>query len=129
MKPIRNKADVGGLILLAVIALAGASLALAGREVGLYILLLMAGMGLGQALVHLAMRSRLARKRVALLALVGAVALLLVPLFGLWLGVGWLVYPSIASGSPYSGFFYGLAMGAGQVAFNTLMGFGPWADD
>ena len=130
MKLVRNKADVWGLILLAVIALGGAALALAGREEGLYILLLMGGVGLGWALVHLAVRRwGVRKKRVALLAMVGVVALLLAPLAGLFLGVGWLVYPSLASGSPYSGFFFGLAVGAGQVAFNTLMGIDPPAGD
>ena len=93
MKLIRNKPDVvGGLILLALIAIAGTALALAGREVGLYILLLMAGAVIGKTLVHLAMRRWGARKRVALLALAGAVvALILVPLVGLWLGVNLLL--------------------------------------
>lgn len=126
MKLIRNKADVGGLILLALIAIVGTALALAGHKGGLHILLLMGGVGLGWATVHLAMRRwRARRKRVALLALVGVVALLLAPLVGLFLGVGWLVYPSLASGSPYSGFFFGLATGAGQPAFGVLMGLEP----
>lgn len=54
--------------------------------------------------------------------------MLLVPLISPWLDVGWLLYPSLASGSPYSGFFFGLAMGVGQLAFGTLLGFGPRAD-
>ena len=130
MKLIRNKADVVHLILLAVIVLAAAALALAGREVGLYILLLMAGVGLGHGLVYLVMRRWGAKKRVAVLALVSSVALmLLVPLVGLWLGVSWPLYPSFASGSPYSGFFFGLAIDIGQSAFGTLLGFGLRAGD
>ena len=130
MKLIRNKAAIVHLILLAVVVLAAAALALVGREVGLYILLLVPGAGLGMALVHLVMRRWGARKRVAALALVGSVALLvLVPLVGLFLGVGWLVYPSLGSGSPYSGFFFGLAMGAAQPTFGVLMGFDPPARD
>ena len=130
MKLVRNKADVWGLVLLALLAIAGAALALAGHKGGLHILLLMGGVGFGWTLVHLAMRRwRARRKRVALLALVGVVALLLAPLVGLFLGVGWLVYPSLGSGSPYSGFFFGLATGAGQVAFGALMGFDLRADD
>ena len=126
---MRNRADVGGLILLAVIAIAGAALALAGHEVGLFILLTMAGIGLGMALVYFPTRSRRARRPVALLALFGILAFFLVPFVGLWLGAEWLVYPSMVSGSPSGGFLFGLVIGAGQVAFGRLMGRGPWAGD
>lgn len=130
MKLIKNKADAGGLILLAVIVLAAVALALAGRGVGLFILSLIPGLGLGHGLVYFPMRRWGAQRLVATLALVAVVApVLLAPLIGLWLGDGWLLYPSLASESPISGFFFGLAMGAGQAAFATLMGFPPRAGD
>lgn len=130
MRLISNKADVAGGVFLAAIVLGGAALALAGHEGGLWILLVTAGVGHGWALVHLAVRRWGGRsKRVALLASVGVVALLLAPLVGPSLGVGWIVYPSLGSGSPYSGFFFGLAMGAGQVAFGVLTGFDPRAGE
>ena len=112
---------------MAIIATAGAVLALAGHEVGLFILLTMAGIGLGMALVHFPTRPRRARKPVALLTLFGILAFFLVPFVGLWLGVGWLVYPSMVSGTPSGGFLFGLLIGAGQVAFGRLVGRGPWA--
>ena len=57
MKLIRNKSDVvGGLILLSLIAIAGTALAIAGREVGLYILLLMAGAVIVKTLVRFVIR-------------------------------------------------------------------------
>ena len=127
MRIVRNRADVGGLILLAIIAIAGAILTLAGHEVGLFILLAMAGIGFGTALVYFPTRSRRAQKPVAGLALFGVLVFLLIPFVGLWLGVGWLVYPSMASGSPSGGFLFGLAVGAGQVALGRLIGRGPWA--
>lgn len=130
MRLIRNKADVGGLILLAVITLAAAGLALTGREVGLYLLLIIPGIGLGLGLAYLTMRRWGANKRVAL-ALIGAtlLVLFLLPLVGLWLGVEWLVFPWIGFSSPLSGFFFGMAMGIGQWAFSTLMGFYPPVND
>lgn len=125
---MRNRAEAWGLALLATIATAGAVLALAGHGAGPFVLLTMAGVGLGTTLVHLSTRPPRARRPAAVLALLVILAFLLAPFVGLWLGVGWLVYPSMFSGAPSGIFLYGLAIGAGQAAFARLVGRGPRED-
>ena len=129
MKLIRNKADVGGLILLAVIALAGVALALAGYEAGLFVLSIMGGIALGMALVHFATRPRHTRKPVALVLLLSVPALFLVTIVGLIYGVEWLVLAPNSFQSPSGALFFGIMCGGLQVAFGRLMGLGPWAGD
>lgn len=126
MRLIRNKADVTGAILLAVLGIASAALALAGLEVGLFVLILLAGMALGTALVYFATKPRRARKPVALLLLLGIFAL---PVAALTLRAEWLVFAPSISEMPFGPSFFGLIIGAAQVAFGRFIGRGAWAGD
>ena len=118
MKLIRNKADVGYLILLTVVVLAGAALALSGREEGLFILLLILGVALGFSVAYVATKPRRTRVPVALLLLAGAFS---IPAVGIVTGIGW-IFPGTVSGSPYSALPYGLFMGVLQATFFRLFG-------
>lgn len=115
---ISNKANA---ILLALLALASVALALAGFEVGLFVLLMLAGMALGTALVYFATKPRRARKPVALLLLLGILAL---PIATLTLDVEWLAFVPSVSDLPSGPFFFGLIVGVVQVVFGRLMGRG-----
>ena len=129
MRPIRSKADVAGVILLAVVRIASAALALAGFEAGLFVLSIMGGIALGVALVHLATRPRRTRKPVALILLLSIPALFLVTIAGFIHGVERLVLAPNSFQSPSGAFFFGIICGGLQVAFGRLMGLGPWAGD
>lgn len=126
MRLIRNRADVAGATLLAVLGIASAALALLGFEVGLVVLLLLVGTAIGMALVHFATKPRRARKPVALLLLLGIFAL---PVAALTLQAEWLVLALRISEVPFGPFFFGLIIGAVQVAFGRLIGRGAWAGD
>ena len=121
-----NKANA---ILLAVLVLASVVLALAGFEVGLFVLLMVAGMALGTTLVYFATNSHRTRKPVALLVLSGVLALFLVSIVGLASGVEWLAFAPSISELPSGPLFFGLVIGVVQVAFGRLMGRGAWAGD
>ncbi|MDP9439876.1 MAG: hypothetical protein M3P49_14235 [Actinomycetota bacterium] len=121
-----NKANA---ILLAVLVLASVVLALAGFEVGLFVLLMVAGGALGTTLVYFATRSHRTRKPVALLVLSGVLALFLVSIFGLASGREWLaIAPSIHE-LPSGPLFFGLIIGVMQTALGRLVGRGAWAGD
>ncbi len=120
MKLIRNRADVWGLILLAVLALGGVILALVGYEGGPVLLSIMAGIILGIALVLLATRPRRIRKPVTLVLLLSVPVLFLVSVAGVIHGVRWPVLVPSASG---------LIVGGIQSALGRLLGIGPWAGD
>ena len=123
---ISNEANA---VLLALLVLASLALALAGFEVGLFVLLMLAGMALGTALVYFATKPRRARKPVALLALFGILALFFVSIAGLAFGAEWLAFVPSVSDLPSGPFFFGLIVGVVQVAFGRLMGRGPWSGD
>ncbi len=127
MRLTSNKANA---ILLAVLVLASVVLALAaGFEVGLFVLLMVAGMALGTTLVYFATNSHRTRKPVALLVLSGVLALFLVSIVGLASGVEWLAFAPSISELPSGPFFFGLLIGVVQVAFGRLVGRGAWAGD
>lgn len=118
MKLVRNRADAGGAILLVLIVLASVALWSTGYEVGRITLLGLAGVSAGMAFSYFATRPLRTRKLVAVLFVLGSLALYVFLPFGIG-----------GFASPYKALFFGLFLGVTQGVARRLFGSGVRAGD